>query len=42
MSGVADIQQGQFTTFATDDELEAFSDEIIRQGQQDRKASETR
>jgi hypothetical protein len=42
MRGVADIQQGQFTTFATDGEIEAFSDEMIRQGQQGRKALETR
>lgn len=42
MRGVADIQKEQFTTFATDGEIEAFCDEIIRQGQQDRKALETR
>jgi antitoxin ParD1/3/4 len=39
MRGVDDIQQGRFTTHATDTELEAFSDEIIRQGQERRNAS---
>jgi hypothetical protein len=30
--GVVDIQQGRFTAFATDAELEALSDEIISAG----------
>ncbi len=33
MRGVDDIQQGRFKAYETDAELEAFSDEIIRQGQ---------
>lgn len=32
MRGVEDIGQGRFTTYTTDAELEAFSDEIIMQG----------
>lgn len=39
MRGVDDIEQGRFTTYTTDAELEAFSDEIIRQGQERRDAS---
>jgi putative addiction module CopG family antidote len=39
MRGVEDIQQGRFTTCATDAELEAFSDEIIKQGQEKRHPS---
>ena len=39
MRGVEDIQQGRFTAHTTDAELEAFSDEIIRQGQERRDAS---
>ncbi|HEY0077720.1 MAG TPA: type II toxin-antitoxin system ParD family antitoxin [Pyrinomonadaceae bacterium] len=39
MRGVEDIQQGRFATHATDSELEAFSEEIIRQGREGRKAS---
>ncbi len=31
MLGVEDIHQGRFTTFTTDADLEAFSDEIIKQ-----------
>lgn len=34
MRGVDDIQQGRFTAYGTDAELETFSDEIIRQGQE--------
>jgi len=30
MRGVEDIEQGRFSTYATEDELEAFSDQIIR------------
>jgi antitoxin ParD1/3/4 len=39
MLGLADIEQGRFTTYTTDEELEAFSDEIIRRGQERRDAS---
>lgn len=39
MRGVEDIQQGRFTAYGTDAELEAFSDEIIRQGQERQDAS---
>jgi antitoxin ParD1/3/4 len=34
MQGIEDIQQERFTSHTTDTELEAFSDEIIRQGQE--------
>jgi putative addiction module CopG family antidote len=40
MRGVEDIRQERFTAYTTDAELEAFSDEIIRQGQERRGASE--
>ena len=39
MRSVEDITQGRVATYATDAELEAFSDEIIRQGQERRNAS---
>ncbi len=39
MRGVEDIQQGQFAGFTTDAALDAFSDEIIRQGQERRDTS---
>jgi antitoxin ParD1/3/4 len=39
MRGVEDIEQGRATTHTTDAELEAFSDEIIRQGQERLNAS---
>ncbi|HKS27206.1 MAG TPA: type II toxin-antitoxin system ParD family antitoxin [Pyrinomonadaceae bacterium] len=39
MRGIEDIQQGRFTTHATDAELEAFSDQIIKQGQEGRNTS---
>ena len=39
MRGVENIQQGRFTTHSTDAELEAFSDENIRRGQEKRDAS---
>ncbi len=39
MRGVEDIQQGRFTAYGTDAELEAFSDEIIKQGQERQDAS---
>lgn len=38
MRGVEDIGQGRFTTYTTDAELEAFSDEIIMQGSGRRNA----
>lgn len=34
MRGVEDVAQGRFTTYTTDEELEALSNEIIRQGQE--------
>ncbi|HST50447.1 MAG TPA: type II toxin-antitoxin system ParD family antitoxin [Pyrinomonadaceae bacterium] len=40
LRGVEDIEQGRFTTYGTDAELEAFSEEIIRQGQERRNSSE--
>jgi hypothetical protein len=39
MRGVEDIKQERFTTHTTDSELEAFSEEIIRQGGERRNAS---
>ena len=39
MRGVEDVGQKRFTTLTTDAELEAFSDEIVRQGQERRNAS---
>ena len=39
MLGVEDIRQGRFTTYATDAELEALSDKIIKRGQERRDAS---
>ncbi len=36
LSGVEDIQQGRFTSYSSDSELEAFSDEIIKQAQERR------
>lgn len=38
MIGVGDIQEGRFATYATDAELDALSDKIIRQGQERRNA----
>jgi putative addiction module CopG family antidote len=40
MRGLEDVQQGRFITCATDSELEAFSNEIIRQGKSDKMLSE--
>jgi antitoxin ParD1/3/4 len=40
MRGVEDIEQGRFTTYETDAELEAFSDRVIRRGQERRNSSE--
>lgn len=37
--GVEDIEQGRFSSHTTNAELEAFSDRIIRQGQERRNAS---
>ncbi len=34
MRGFDDIQEGRFSTFSTDQELEAFSDDIIRQAKE--------
>ena len=39
MRGVEDIEQNRFTTLATDADLESYSDEIVRQGQEKRNAS---
>lgn len=39
MRGVEDIEQGRFAVCATDAELEAFSDEIIKQGRERLDAS---
>jgi len=39
MRGVEDFQQERFASYATDAELEAFSDGIIRQGQERGNAS---
>jgi antitoxin ParD1/3/4 len=36
MVGIEDIQQGRFTSCASDSELEAFSDEIISERQEGR------
>ena len=38
MRGFEDIQEGRFSTFSTDDELEAFSDDIIQQARDRRDA----
>ena len=40
LRGVKDIEQGRFTTYGTDAELEVFSEEIIRQGQEQRNSPE--
>lgn len=42
MCGVEDIQQGRFTAYGTDAELEAFSGEIISRGQERQDASRKR
>lgn len=34
MRGFEDIQQGRFSAFSTDEELETFSDDIIRQAKE--------
>jgi antitoxin ParD1/3/4 len=38
MRGVTDVEQGRFTTYATDAELETLSDEVIKRGQHSRNA----
>ena len=40
--GVEDIQHGRFTTIDSDEELESFSDEIIRQAQERRDSRRDR
>lgn len=42
MLGVEDIQQGRFTSYSSDSELEAFSDEIIGQAQERRDSQVNR
>jgi putative addiction module CopG family antidote len=39
MRGFEDIQQGRFSAFSKDDELENFSDDIIRQARERRDAA---
>jgi len=39
MRGFEDIQEGRFSTVSNDEELEAFSDDIIRQAKEKRDAS---
>jgi len=39
MRGFEDIQEGRFATFSSDEELETFSDDIIRQAKEKRDAS---
>ncbi len=39
MRGIEDFQLGRFTNYSTDAELETFSNEIIRQGQERQNAS---
>ncbi len=34
MRGFEDIEQGRFSAFSTDEELETFSDDIIRQAKE--------
>lgn len=41
MRGFEDIEQGRFSEFSTDEELETFSDEVIRQARERRDASRT-
>lgn len=40
MRGFGDIQEGRFSTFSSDEELETFSDDIIRQARERRNDSE--
>ena len=39
MRGFTDIQEGHFTTLSTDEELDVFSDDLIRQAKQRRDTS---
>ena len=39
MRGFNDIEDGRFSSFSTDEELEAFSDDIIRKAKDRRDAS---
>ena len=39
MRGFEDIQEGRFSTVSSDEELEAFSDDLIRQAKEKRDAS---
>ncbi len=39
MRGFEDIQEGRFSTVSSDEELEAFSDDIVRQAKEKRDAS---
>ncbi len=39
MRGFEDIQEGCFSTLSSDEELDAFSDDIIRQAKERRDAS---
>lgn len=39
MRGFEDIQEGRFSTVSSDEEFEAFSDDIIRQAKKRRDAS---
>lgn len=39
MRGFEDIREGRFSTFSTDEELDSFSDDIIRQARERRDAS---
>jgi putative addiction module CopG family antidote len=39
MRGFEDIQEGRFSTVSSDEELDAFSDDIIRQAKERRDAS---
>jgi antitoxin ParD1/3/4 len=40
--GIGDIQQGRFTAYATDAELDTLADEIISRGHERRDASGSR
>lgn len=40
MRGFDDVREGRFSSFSTGEELESFSDDIIRQARKRRDASE--
>ncbi len=42
MRGFEDIQEGRFSTYSTDEELDAFSDDIIRQAKERRDTSNSK